>query len=322
MASPNLSEIVATTLRNRSKTVADNVSKNDALLFRLNEKGNVRPFSGGRNITEELEYAENSTYQRYSGYEVLNVSPSDVITAAEFDIKQVAVAVSMSGLEELQNSGSEAVIDLLEARIRNAEHTMENGLSFDCYSDGTANGGKQIGGLQLLVSDTGLGTVGGIDRTTWSFWRNYVYDATTDGGAPVTSANIQRYMNKVYTSVTRRKDVPDLIIADNNYWTAYLESLQAIQRITNEKMAQAGFVNLKYMGADVVFDGGVGGSCPSNHMYFLNTNYIALRPHTDRNMVPIGGERLSINQDAMVQLTGWAGNMSLRGGQYQGLLKD
>lgn len=323
MASPNLTEIVTTTLRKRSKKLADNVTRNNAIFYRLNERGNVRPFNGGRIITEELFYAENSTYQRYSGYDVLNVQPSDVITAAEYEIKQVAVGVSISGLEGLMNSGAEQVIDLLGARIENAEDTMQNGLSQDSYSNGSADGGKQIGGLQLLVADSPTsGTVGGIDRATWSFWQNYEFDATTDGGAAVTAANIQSYMNTVYLNTARGTDKCDLILTDNNYYRAYWESLQAIQRVTNTKMAEAGFENLKFMGADVVFDGGVGGYCPTNHMYFLNTKYIALRPHSDRNMDVFGGDRVSINQDAMVRLVGWAGNMTLRGAKYQGVLKD
>ncbi|UGQ44968.1 phage major capsid protein [Massilia endophytica] len=323
MASPNLSEIVTTTLRNRSGKLADNVTKNNALLNRLNKRGNVKPVDGGRTIVQELEYAENSTYKRYSGYETLNIQPSDVFTAAEFDWKQAAVAVSISGLEQLQNSGKEKVIDLLESRIKNAERTMQNNLSADCYSDGTADGGKQIGGLQLLVADSpSTGTVGGINRATWSFFRNVSYDATTDGGAAATSANIQSYMNRVWLQLVRGTDRPDLIIADNNYFRLYWESLQAIQRITSDDMAQAGFSSLKFMDADVVFDGGYGGAAPSNHMYFLNTNYIYLRPHKDRNMVPLDPDRFSVNQDAMVKLTAWAGNMTLSNAFLQGVLKD
>ena len=166
MASPNLSELVTTTLRHRSGKLADNMTKNTALLNRLNEKGNIRPVSGGRTIVEELSYAENSTYKRYSGLEALDISASDVFTAAEFNIKQAAVAVIMSGLEMIQNAGKEQSIDLLESRIKNAEATFKNNLSADMYSDGTADGGKQIGGLQNLVSTTGTSTAGGIDAST------------------------------------------------------------------------------------------------------------------------------------------------------------
>lgn len=330
MPSPNLSEIVTTTLRNRSGKLADNVTRNHAVLNRLRERGRVKPTSGGRTIVQELEYANNGTAGWYSGYEALNITPQDVMTSAEFEWRQAAVAVSISGLEQLQNSGKDRVIDLLESRIRNAEKTMENLIAAGVYSDGT--NAKQIGGLQLLVADAPTtGTVGGIDRATWQFWRNIMFDATTDGGAAATSANIQSYMNRVYIQLVRGTDKPDLIAADGVYWRLYLESLQPIQRITNAKLADAGFQNLKYMEADVVLDGGfqgvtgdglATGGCPANHMYFLNTGYIHFRPHRDRNMVPLDPDRFSTNQDAMVKLIGFAGNMTVSNARLQGVLKD
>lgn len=322
MTSPNLSEIVTTTIENRSKKLADNVSDNNALLYRLEKKGKRKPVSGGRKIIQELEYGENSTFGWYSGYDPLNISPSDVFTAAEFDWKQASVAVSISGLEELQNSGAEQMIDLLEARIENAERTMKNQMGAAVYADGTADGGKALGGLALLVADNGQGTVGGVNAATWNFWRNQTFDATTDGGAAATSANIVSYMNRMWLNLVRGSDKPDLIVADNNYYRLYMEALQPQQRFQSADMASAGFESLKYMSADVVFDGGIGGSMPTNHMYFLNTDYIYMRPHAKRQYTALGTERFSTNQDAMVKLIGWAGNMTTSGRQFQGVLKD
>lgn len=322
--SSTLTEIVTTTLRNRTGKLADNVTKNNALLFRLRRRGNVKTVSGGRTIVQELEYAENGTFKRYSGYEALNISPSDVFTGAEFNYAQAAVAVSISGLEQLQNNGEEAIIDLLESRIKNAEKTLVNNIALDCYSDGTADGGRQIGGLALLVSGTpSTGVVGGIDASTsiGTFWRNTAFSAVSDGGGAATSANIQSYMNRVYVQQVRGTDKPDLIIADNNYFRLYLESLQAIQRITSNEMGEAGFDSLKYMNSDVVLDGGFGGGAPTNTMQFLNTDYIYFRPHVDRNFAPIGDDRFAVNQDAMVKLVGFAGNMTVSNRRLQALLK-
>jgi hypothetical protein len=320
MASPNLSELVTTTLRNRSRTLADNVSDNNALLKRLKERGRSRPFSGGRNITQEMQYAENSTYKRYSGYENLNISPSDVMTAAEYDIKQTAVAVSISGLEMLQNAGREQMIDLLESRIENAELTMMNNMSTDIYSDGTADSGKQITGLQALIADDPTtGTVGGINRATYPFWQNKIYDFSDESVTP-SATTIQAAMNDLYLNTCRGSDKVDLIVADNTYFNYYLTSLQSIQRIMTDQTAQAGFMSLKYMGADVIFDGGDGGACPANHMYFLNSRYIFYRPHSKRNMVPLDPDRYATNQDAMVKLIGWAGNMTMSNAAQQGVI--
>ena len=254
-------------------------------------------------------------------YEVLDISPSDVFSAAEFNWKQAAVAVSISGLEELQNSGKEQMIDLLESRIRNAERTFQNNLSTDMYSDGTADSGKQIGGLQLLVADAPTtGTVGGINRANFSFWQNFKYAGVADGGAAVDATTIQAYMNTVYLNVSRGTDHPTLILADNIFYGFYWTSLQQIQRITQEREGAAGFLTLKFQGADVVFDGGYNGAAPASHMYFLNTNYLHWRPHRDRNIVPLSPDRFAVNQDAMVKLIAVAGNMTLSNAFLQGVL--
>lgn len=314
-----MNEIVTTTLRNRSRKLADNVTNNNALLNRLSRRGKVKYVRGGRTIVQEIEYAQNGTYKRYSGYEYLNISPSDTFTAAEFNYAQAAAAVSISGLEMLMNSGEEQAIDLLESRIANAEKTVTNGVALDCYSDGTADGGRQIGGTALLISAS-ANTVGGINAANYPFWQNVYFSGVTHGGAAVSAANIQSYMNRVWVQLVRGADHPDLIAADNNYYRLYLESLQAIQRIQSDEMAKAGFTTLKYMNADVVLDGGVGGGCPANTMQFLNTDYIYYRPHAARNFVPIGDDRFAVNQDALVKLIGWAGNMTVANRRLQGLL--
>ncbi len=318
-----VSEMATVALESRTGMLADNITKNNALLNRLKKRGNVKPVTGGRTIRQEIEYAENGTFTRYSGYEAIDISPSDVFTSAEFNYAQAAVAISMNGLEMLQNSGKEQVIDLLESRIENGAKTLTNNIATDCYSAGTADGGRQINGLQALVSTTpSTGTVGGIDAsaTIATFWRNIAYSASTNGGAAATSANIQSYMNRVYLQLVRGSDYPDLIVADNNYYRLYLESLQAIQRIASDSQATLGFQTLKYMNSDVVLDGGFGGGAPTNSMYFLNTNYLFFRPHVDRNFAPIGDDRMSINQDAMVKLVGFAGNLTVSNRILQGVL--
>jgi hypothetical protein len=315
--------VVTTTLRKRTKRLRDNVSNNTALLMRLKERGRMRTFSGGRTIVEEIAFAGPGNYTHYSGYDPINISQGDMLTAAEFNIKQAAVAVSMSGLEELQNRGEEQTIELLGARIEQAEREMTNGLSTDIYSDGTATGGKQVGGLQLLVSDDGTGTVGGIVSGTYIWWKNQVYDFSAAVGTPTPGVStIQTAMNTLYLACSRNRDQPDLIVADNEYFQFYWSSLQSIQRVTNEKMAAAGFQNLKFMGADVVFDGGLNGSAPASHMYMLNSDFLHWRPHADRNIEVLRPDRHATNQDAFVRIIGWAGNLTTSGRQFQGVIVD
>jgi hypothetical protein len=311
MASPNLSEIVTTTLRNRSKTLSDNVSNHNALLRRLRENGNQTSVTG-RDIVRELEYADNGTVQFYSGYETLDVSPSDVLSAAVFDYKQLAGNVTISGLEQVKNSGTEAIINLLEARINVLEKSLMNSLSTSLYSDGTGSSGKEVGGLQLIVADAGTGTVGGINSSTFTFWQNVQTTATSSA---FSVANVQSDMNTIYLSLVRGADSPDLVMAGTNAYTAFLGSLQAIQRITSDDLANSGFTSLQYLNSDVVFDS----AANTNRMYFLNTDYLRLEVAAARDFVP-GEAKMSVNQDAMVTPMFWSGNLTCSNRALQGVI--
>ena len=312
--SPNstFTEIVTTTLAGYSKTLADNVTNSNALLRHIDAKGN-KQVATGRTIVQELEYATNSTAKWYSGYEVLDTSTSNVFTAAEFNYKQLAGNVVISGLEQVENSGKEAIFNLLKSRVRNLEKTLNNTMATSLYADGTGTDGKELGGLQLIVPGTVGNTVGGINSTTYTFWQNQVYDFSTESVTP-SATTIQTAMNTLWLSTTRGADVPDCIVADTNYFNFYWSSLQTNQRFTSDDSASAGFMNLMFMNAPVFFDD----QCPSNKMYFLNTDYLFLRSAQGREFSPLG-EKASVNQDAMVLPVVWAGNMTCSNRARQGI---
>ena len=322
MASPNavFTELVSTTFRKHRKEIVDNVSKNNALLRRIYDKGQVRKEDGGLTITAPLDYAENGTYQRYSGYDVLNIGASEVISAAEFQWRQIAINVVANGMELRTNSGDSRIINLVKSRMKNAMRTFKNNFSADVYSDGSLP--NQINGLQALVANAGTGTVGGIDSSTWTFWRNKVQSAAAPlqgGGAIVPGpTTIESLMLPLWLNLVRGDDQPDLIVMDNNYFTFFEQSQTSIKRYTDETKANAGFVSLKYKGADVIFDGGSG--IPSNTAYFLNTDYLELVVHKDADMT-VMDELKPYNQDAAVVPVLWMGNMTVTNRALQGVMK-
>lgn len=321
MAFPNTSitDIIATTIEKRSGKIADNVTKNNAILARLKEKGRIRPFSGGRSIFEEFGFAENQNAGWYSGADVLPVAAADVVGGAEFAIKQIACPVVVTGLEELQNSGEEAVIDLVASRLEMAEATMNNKIAEGLYSDGTGSSGKTLAGLDAAVPvDPTTGTYGGINRATSTnaFWRSQL----TDSGAAPSASTIQSYMNTLWAKCVRGADRPDLIMTGATAWAAYLASLQALQRFTTPGSAKLGFPSVLFMDADVVLDGGIGGYADADDMYFLNTKYLHFRPHSKRNMVSLK-KRYSTNQDVSAEFLAWAGALTSSGPQFCGRLK-
>ena len=314
------SELATTTYRQHRPEVNDNVSNHNALYNRLMKKGKLRLEDGGLSIVENLEYADNSTYQRYSGFDQLNVAAVDVLTAAEYPWQQVAVNVAASGREIRSNSGENRIVNFVKAKVKNAQHSFANGLSGDIYSAGSLS--NQIGGIQLLVSDAGTGTVGGIVSGTYTFWLSTVQSAAAPliGSAITVSAStMEQFFSQLYNYLTRGTDQPDLIVCSLDYFAFYETSQTSLKRYASDNSAQGGFVSLRYKNADVIFDTASSG-VPSAHAYFLNTNYLSLVAHQDANM-EIMPELRSVNQDAIVIPILFQGNMTCSNRALQGVAK-
>lgn len=314
MADLNIGEIAMSTLRHREKTIADNVSNHNALWKALQMKGNIRPVAGGRDILENLEYASNSTAGFISGFEVFDTTPQDVLDSANYDLKEAVVTVVFSNKEVAQNSSKEAVVDLVNSRVRNAEHSLINTLATSIHSDGTGTSGKEIGGLQLLVADdpTASSTVGGIQQSSNSFWQNQ-YSAS----AATAASNIQSRMNSLWINCIRGTDKPDLIVMDSTEFNFYEASLQQYQRFGDSRTGTTGFEELKYKSANVVYDD----QCTAKRVYMLNTDYLYLRPHSNFNFKTLD-KRDSINQAACVIPLYWMGNLTVSNRARQGVMID
>ena len=326
MATPSsvFTEMVTTTDRHWGSTVTDNVSKNNALINRLKKKGKIKTVSGGYEAAEPLEYAENATYQRYSGYDSLNTAASDVLTSAKYDWCQAALHVVASGREIRMNMGSrERMINLVKARKDNALRTAANNFSIDVYSDGALT--NQIGGLASIIQTDGTGTVGGIVSGTYTFWKNKFKEMTGTNLAATpnatNAASMKSDMNSLWISLNRGADKPDLIVLSHDLYTLYETGEQQLQRYMDAGMAQAGFVGLKYKTADVIFDDNTNFSTTAEKGYFLNTDFIGITQHSEAQWT-MDDEKRPTNQDAIVVPMYWMGYMWVTNRSLQGVLFD
>jgi hypothetical protein len=322
MATPSatFSEMVSSTLRYSATEVVDNVSANNALLRKLKDKGKIKTVSGGYEGQIPLEYAENSTYTRYAGYDTLNINASDVITSAKYDWAQVAIHVTASGRELRQNSGKEQMISLVKTRKSNAMKTAANNFSIDLYSDGSLS--NQIGGLASIIQTNGQGTVGGINSSTWTFWRNKFREIS--GTNAYTKDTIQGEFNALWMSLVRGADAPDLIVLSQDFMAIFEASLQQNMLYTNSDTkgtGNVGFNGYKYKGADIIYDSNTNFTTTAEKGYFLNTDYIYLVQHSEAKWTP-DDEKKPINQDAVVIPMYWMGFLACSNRSLQGVLLD
>ncbi|NCA25094.1 MAG: phage major capsid protein, partial [Betaproteobacteria bacterium] len=312
-------EMVTTTMRNQHKKVVDNVTRNNGLLTVLKERGNIQTEGGGYEISRPLSYAENQTYQRYSGYDTLNIGASDVLSAAKYDWAQAALHVTASGRELRMNSSEEAMIKLVKARTDVAMATAANNMSVDIYSDGALS--NQIGGLAQIITADGTGTVGGINASTYTFWRNKFGEIAAGGGTAITFANLKAAMNTQWLSQTRGNDKPDLIVFSHDLYSIYEGGLQDLQRYSDSKMASAGFEALKYKTSSVIFDDNTNYGTTAELGYFLNTRYLYLIEHEDAKWTE-DDEKVPTNQDAVLVPIYWMGQVVCTNRSLQGRIHD
>src|SRR5690606_18674083 len=169
-----------------------------------------------------LIYAANTSRGSYQGYDVLTVAPTEEITAAEYDWKQLYVTLTISGAEEAKNRGTAAVLNLLESKMEIAKQSLIEMFSKQLWGDGTGNGGKDITGIQAAIDDgTNVAVYGGINRATHTWWKSQ-YGAGTGANRPLSLSLV----NSMITATTRGADRPDLIVTTPELWDALWEILQ------------------------------------------------------------------------------------------------
>jgi hypothetical protein len=302
---PNVGVLLSTTLKNYRKTLTDNIHKSNAVFTLMKDKGVIREEDGGERIVEPLMYGKNTTAGSYDGYDQLDTTPQTGIDSAEFNWKQYSVSVAISGKEKRQNAGSSRIVNLLEAKIKQAEMSLKEQLSIGLFSDGTGNGSKNLTGLEAMVLDSG--TYGGIASTSGNTWWRAGKETTSE------ALGLPKMRTAFNTASVGGADTPDLIVCTQTLFESYETLFTTTGSNTNfitesasqKKVADGGFQTLKFKNAAITWDE----QCPSGTMYFLNTGHMALVVHKDANFSTEDTVRPE-NQDATVNQILFMGNLT------------
>ena len=304
-ANANFDNLLSTTLANYRSTLTDNVFTARPLTYKLMEKGRIRMLNGGTKIVEPLIYGQNDTVGSYSGYDSIALTPQTGISAAEYEWKQYAASISISGIEEAKNNGEQEIINLLEAKIMQAEESLREGFNQMFFASGTGNSSKDWNGLGNLVESGN--TVGGIDSSTYTWWQSYEENTAT--------ALTLAQMSTAYNSVSVGNDHPDVLLTTQTLFEKYEALLQPQLRYTDTKTADAGFQNLLFKAAPVMYDE----HCTAGVFFFLNSKYLTLVGHSGKWFQQTEFIRPE-DLDARYALIMCYGNLTVRNRAKQGKL--
>jgi hypothetical protein len=307
-ANTNYDEILSTTLANYRSKFEDNIFSARPLAHFLKQAGQIRIISGGEKIVEQIINGLNTTAASYSGYDPLDTTPQEGLTAAQYDWKQFSVSITISGIEEAKNSGPEQIIDLLGAKTMQAEETAIEKFDEMWFGDGTGNGGKDWLGLSKLVAQNTT-SVGNIDPSVYTFWQS----ATDTTSEVLTLSDL----GHVYNSAAEGNDRPTIGLTTQTLYEKYESLLQPALRYQDTRTADAGFHNLLFKGAPVTYDT----YCTSGSWYFLNPKYLKLVGHKDVWSKTTPFVKPATGDFKVAQIL-WYGNLTISNRNRQGVLTN
>jgi hypothetical protein len=324
-ANPSFDALVSTTIKNYRPKLIENLMTHEAFFWLLKEKGMVTEEDGSRGIVQPLLYGENDTVKSYSGWDLLDITPQEGISAAEFDWKFLATSITINGEEEFRNSGSKTrVIELLKTKVKQAELSLQLKLNEMLFANGSGNGGKDITGLAAAVEEgSSWSTYGGINRTNHSFWRNQWINGALgaygtgdfDGAVDVTYGGLIA-MRKMYNNVSIGKVRPDVILTTQDIVEQYEAIVEGDKlRVTSNALADAGFRAVEFKGVPMVYDS----DCPAGYIYFLNAEFMKFVVGKGRNFKSTDFMRPQ-NQDAKSSLILLAANLVSSKSDVQGVI--
>lgn len=313
-------DLVHTTIDFWDKDPQSHIGQHNAFFRYMQKNGNIKTHvTGGAQLRIPAIFNENKTMQNYAGFGTLNGGQSPIFDSLTFEWRQKAISVTMSGRMEAVNDGPAAMVNIVKAYMKNAKDTRDNRMAIEAMSDGSIADG--LAGLKYMITDNGLGTVGGIDSSLTPNWANQWINA----GAPlsITAAVVKKMFNKMWT-LTQVGDIEtDLVLCSNDIYTTVEESLQAQAQYPNpymdSKTADFGWKGLKYKGATIIRDANVNFASNAERAYFLKTDNMYLYNHPKRNWKETEA-MTPHNQDAWVVRLLWMGGFAIDGRRQQGVL--
>ena len=345
--------------------LVDNIFKSNVDTYRLLAKS--QPISGGYKVVQPVEFAKapakglgedtDPHINWYKGDDAMKYGASDIVSSAEYDWSQNHGTVSISGREENINSGPEAVLDLLQAKINNVGRTIRDQFALAMYSHNdpaagspTVDANAPVGLQHVCAVDRTLGGInsdtsgneywdGGMSKTAGSFANIDGSDTAGTAGTQLTfsaltnsatDCYVQTIFRDAYKTLSIGSDTPTMIICNQVVFDAYEATLTDQKRFgaSSTTLADAGFQNLLYRGIPVVvdqalelYDSSTNANDGNRQMFFLNEKYMGYKHHSKRNFTWDGFEK-PVDRDMRVGKILWMGALCFSSPRMLGKVED
>jgi len=299
----SLDDLYTATWNNRKAQVTDNIFVATPTYYLMKKKGGIQlNGTGGRYLEIPLAYAKNETVTSLDRGDTISLSETKFLTVAQFEWKFVAGTVVRYYTDDAKNKSKQAHLNLANAKVDNLEKSMIDKFETFLFGDGTGNASKDPDGFgNLIAAAPTTGTVGNINRATYSWWRNKQKTATGAASVYLLSDMRTTFNN---CSLGQSSDTPDAMVTDQTSYELYEDEVMEQKQIVNKELADAMFESVMFKGKPVVWSA----SCTAGYMYFINFSYVGLNVDPDINMTMTEWKTIPNQLDRVAQIV-WKGNV-------------
>jgi hypothetical protein len=274
--SESVDTLYTTTWVNRKKKVVQQIYKRTPLFNFLMKKGNVRQSSGGRYIEYPLSMAEATGVSYITKGSRATMVDMDHLRTARVPWKTLMGELVRYRQEEQQNRGTAKLLDMVEAKYVNLELSMKKQLEANvCLGTGTYTT-DAFYGMTDWVPQTNTNTVAGINRTTYTWFKNTIQTATTTA-----SVNLVLDMRTALNNANEYDSDPDFILTTQTIYEIYQNAIP-VPELTTQKVGDAEYKRFAFNGIPIDYST----QCTSGNMYILDTDHIwfEIDPYEDWKM--------------------------------------
>lgn len=262
-----LDSLYTTTWYHRRDKAADQIFDSYPLIKWMKSKGRLKSLAGGRRIETPLSYGENANIQWLTKGGTVPLNDFESLTIAQWNWHYLSASVVRFGVDDQQNRSQMAIINWMNAKLDTTRKGLTKELETRLFSSSNSDNG--IEGLQHLVRDdpTSSTSIGGINQSTYSWWRNKFKNLTGLSAGSNLTKNMVIMLND--TSNNAGDEMPDIIVSGQNPFQYYEDNILDFYRTYSNKLGDLGIRNIEFKGIPMIWSPSCG-----TRMYFLNTDYL------------------------------------------------
>lgn len=219
----------------------------NALMRELEKQKGIKRESFGPAIEATLDYRRNQDAEFLAtDLQPTSLTKTEVITAASYTPAELSVPVNWSKRQEVENPSENQKVNLVKSLLENGINSHDDLIEQALFAASATNG---FGSLPAYFSTGGTGTVGGVDSTAETWWRN-------QNSTYVDDTDIEAAMTTGWNAASKGSGSaisPTIAVSDGATQALFEGTQQANQRWVDDQDLKAGFKTMAFKTARYIF---------------------------------------------------------------------